>query len=92
MSARIDWTALCLLPRRVLAWPVRFYRYFLSPWVGNVCRFEPSCSRYALDALEAHGAAVGSYLAARRVLRCRPWCDGGHDPVPPNSTLTKSRS
>ena len=92
MSAGVDWSALSALPRRVLAWPVRFYRYFLSPWVGNVCRFEPSCSRYALEALEMHGAAVGSYLAARRVLRCRPWCDGGHDPVPLHPTLTKSRS
>ena len=83
-------------PRRVLAWPVRFYRYFLSPWLGNVCRFEPTCSRYALDALDQHGAAVGTYLAARRVLRCRPWCDGGHDPVPTATSktnpLTKSRS
>ena len=76
-------------PRRVLAWPVLFYRYFLSPWLGNVCRFEPTCSRYALDALDQHGAAAGTYLAARRVLRCRPWCDGGHDPVPPASSKTK---
>ena len=81
-----------LLPRRILAWPVRFYRYFLSPWIGSDCRFEPSCSRYALDALEIHGAGVGSYLAARRILRCHPWCEGGQDPVPPDRTLTKSLS
>jgi uncharacterized protein len=84
--------ALYLLPRRMLAWPVRFYRYFLSPWIGSDCRFEPSCSRYALEALEIHGAGVGSYLAARRILRCHPWCEGGHDPVPPDRKLTKSHS
>jgi uncharacterized protein len=71
-----------LWPRRLLAAPVHAYRFFLSPWLGSACRFEPTCSRYALDALDAHGAAHGSYLAARRVLRCHPWCDGGLDPVP----------
>ena len=79
-----------LWPRRVLAWPVRVYRYFLSPWLGSACRFEPSCSRYALDALDQHGAARGSYLAARRVLRCHPWCDGGLDPVPPPPAAASS--
>jgi putative membrane protein insertion efficiency factor len=71
-----------LWPRRALALPVRAYRFFLSPWLGSACRFEPSCSRYALDALDQHGAAIGSYLAAKRLLRCHPWCDGGLDPVP----------
>jgi putative membrane protein insertion efficiency factor len=71
-----------LWPRRILALPVRAYRFFLSPWLGSACRFEPTCSRYTLEALDRHGAAVGSYLAARRVLHCHPWCDGGHDPVP----------
>ena len=75
-------SAMSTWPRRVLAWPIRAYRYFLSPWLGSACRFEPTCSRYALDALERHGATAGSYLAARRVLRCHPWCDGGFDPVP----------
>jgi len=69
-------------PRHLLAWPVRAYRFFLSPWLGSSCRFEPTCSRYALDALDRHGAVGGSYLAARRLLRCHPWCDGGLDPVP----------
>ncbi len=72
-----------LWPRRLLAAPVRIYRFFLSPWLGSACRFEPTCSRYALDALDQHGAAAGTYLAVRRVLRCHPWCDGGVDPVPP---------
>lgn len=61
---------------------VRGYRYFLSPWLGSSCRFEPSCSRYALQALEQHGALAGSYLTASRLLRCHPWCAGGCDPVP----------
>jgi putative membrane protein insertion efficiency factor len=69
-------------PRRALALPVRAYRYFLSPWLGSACRFEPTCSLYALQALDRHGATAGAYLAARRVLRCHPWCDGGLDPVP----------
>jgi putative membrane protein insertion efficiency factor len=61
---------------------VRGYRFFFSPWVGSACRFEPTCSQYALQALQQHGAGAGSYLAARRLLRCHPWCDGGFDPVP----------
>jgi len=75
-------TWLEMAPRRVLAWPIRAYRYLLSPWLGSACRFEPTCSRYALGALDRHGALAGSWLAARRVLRCHPWCDGGVDPVP----------
>ena len=70
------------LPQRTLVMLVRGYRLLLSPWIGSQCRFEPTCSAYALTALESHGAATGSYLAARRVLRCHPWCAGGHDPVP----------
>ncbi len=61
---------------------VRAYRFFLSPWLGVSCRFEPSCSAYALQALSQHGAAVGSYLIAARLIRCHPFCAGGHDPVP----------
>ncbi len=76
-------TTLRRWPRMALAAPIRAYRFFLSPWLGSACRFEPTCSRYALDALDQRGAGVGSYLAARRVLRCHPWCDGGFDPVPP---------
>ncbi|MDF3823463.1 membrane protein insertion efficiency factor YidD, partial [Leptospira sp. 96542] len=70
------------LPARVLIALVRGYRYFLSPWLGSACRFEPTCSRYALEALETHGALAGSVLTVGRLLRCHPWCDGGHDPVP----------
>jgi putative membrane protein insertion efficiency factor len=67
---------------RLLLGAVRFYRLLLSPWLGSACRFEPTCSVYAIGALETHGAAAGSYLAVKRVLRCHPWCPGGHDPVP----------
>ena len=78
-------------PRLGLIGLVRGYRFLLKAWLGNVCRFEPSCSAYALDALQQHGAAAGSYLTARRILRCHPWCDGGCDPVPakPPSLFTR---
>jgi uncharacterized protein len=61
---------------------VRGYKLLLSPWLGSACRFEPTCSSYAIDALQQHGAGMGSYLTLRRLARCHPWCDGGHDPVP----------
>lgn len=61
---------------------VKAYRLLLSPWLGSACRFEPSCSIYAIGAIERHGAAVGSYLTLKRLGRCHPWCDGGLDPVP----------
>ena len=70
---------------------VRGYRYFLSPWLGSSCRFEPTCSAYALQALDAHGAAMGSYLIASRLLRCNPGCTGGHDPVPTEKPRLFSR-
>ena len=71
-----------LQPRRVLVGLVRGYRLLLSPWLGNACRFEPTCSVYAIGALERHGAAAGTALALGRIVRCHPWCAGGHDPVP----------
>ncbi|WP_374495992.1 membrane protein insertion efficiency factor YidD [Zoogloea sp.] len=61
---------------------VRGYRYAISPMLGRNCRFVPSCSEYALEALERHGALRGSWLAARRVCRCHPFSGGGYDPVP----------
>ncbi|MCU0762315.1 MAG: membrane protein insertion efficiency factor YidD [Hydrogenophaga sp.] len=70
------------LPRRLLVGLVKGYRLLLSPWLGSQCRFEPTCSLYALGALERHGALWGSYLAVRRLGRCHPWCEGGCDPVP----------
>jgi len=68
--------------RALLMGLVRGYRLLLSPWLGSSCRFEPTCSAYSLQALEQHGAAAGSYLTVRRLARCHPWCEGGHDPVP----------
>lgn len=71
--------------RRILIGLVKGYRLLLSPWLGQSCRFEPTCSVYAIGALEQHGAAKGSYLTLRRIARCQPWCEGGHDPVPPKT-------
>jgi putative membrane protein insertion efficiency factor len=61
---------------------VRLYQWTLRPLIGANCRFHPSCSEYAVDALHMHGAVRGAALAARRVLRCNPWNEGGYDPVP----------
>ncbi len=61
---------------------VRFYRRFLSPLLPAACRFEPTCSQYALDAIEMHGALKGGWLTLRRLLRCQPFSRGGFDPVP----------
>jgi uncharacterized protein len=68
--------------KRVLLALIRAYRFLVSPWVGNQCRFWPTCSEYAAEAIGRHGAMRGSWLAARRVLRCNPWHAGGLDPVP----------
>ncbi len=66
----------------LLALPVRAYRLVLSPLVGMHCRFQPTCSAYALEALERHGALRGGWLTLRRVGRCHPWGSSGFDPVP----------
>ncbi len=70
----------------LLAWPllllVKLYRYTISPWLGNNCRYDPSCSAYALEALRRHGAFRGTWLAAKRIGRCHPWGGSGFDPVP----------
>ena len=68
--------------RRLLIAIVRAYQYLLSPWWGSQCRFTPTCSHYAIEALERHGVLGGSWLATRRILRCHPWSAGGYDPVP----------
>ena len=67
---------------RLLSLLIRSYRYALSPLFGMHCRFHPSCSAYALEALERHGAARGGWLVLARLARCHPWHPGGHDPVP----------
>jgi putative membrane protein insertion efficiency factor len=68
--------------RQLLIGVVKAYRLLLSPWLGASCRFEPTCSVYAIQSLQRHGAAAGSYLLAARLLRCNPLCAGGCDPVP----------
>jgi putative membrane protein insertion efficiency factor len=68
--------------RYVLIGLLKVYRLVVSPLYGNVCRYYPSCSAYALRAVEVHGAFRGSWLAGRRLLRCHPWTPGGYDPVP----------
>jgi uncharacterized protein len=68
--------------KRPLMAAVSFYRKALSPLKPPVCRFEPTCSAYALEALERYGAARGSWLTLKRLLRCHPFCAGGYDPVP----------
>jgi putative membrane protein insertion efficiency factor len=67
---------------RALAAPIRLYQRFISPLLGDRCRFYPSCSTYMLQALERHGALRGLYLGTRRLLRCHPWNAGGFDEVP----------
>ena len=67
---------------QVVALPVRAYRLVLSPWVGQSCRFHPTCSAYALEALERHGALRGGWLTLRRIARCHPFGGSGIDNVP----------
>ena len=71
--------------KQLLVGAVKGYRLLLSPWLGASCRFTSSCSVYAIEALEVHGAGRGSYLTLKRLARCQPWCQGGHDPVPPRA-------
>ena len=72
--------------RDMLAWPliqiVRLYRFAISPWLGANCRFDPTCSSYAIEALEVHGILKGTWLAVKRIGRCHPWGGAGYDPVP----------
>jgi putative membrane protein insertion efficiency factor len=80
------------LPRLVLIALVRAYRLLLSPWVGQSCRFTPTCSAYAMQALQRHGAVVGVGLAGWRILRCNPWCHGGCDEVPDNMPWNRPKA
>jgi putative membrane protein insertion efficiency factor len=70
-------------PRHLVRGLIRLYQLFLSPILGNNCRFQPTCSHYGMEALERHGLFRGGWLTMRRILRCHPWGGMGYDPVPP---------
>ena len=84
--------ALWHVPRVALIGLVRAYRLLLSPWVGQSCRFTPTCSVYAITALQQHGAIIGAGLAGWRILRCNPLCQGGCDPVPDNMPWERDKT
>jgi len=67
---------------RMFTWIIQGYQVALSPYFGGQCRFTPSCSDYALMAIQKHGALKGSLFSGQRLFRCHPWCQGGYDPVP----------
>lgn len=73
-----------------LIWLLKGYRFLISPLYGQVCRYYPTCSAYALEAVTAHGALKGTWLAMRRLIRCHPWAAGGYDPVPKTHASPKS--
>ncbi|MCI9888380.1 membrane protein insertion efficiency factor YidD [Micrococcales bacterium 31B] len=75
------WATLRRAPERALVAFVRGYQLVVSPWFPPSCKYEPSCSHYAIDALRHHGAVKGVAVACWRLLRCNPWSDGGYDPV-----------
>jgi putative membrane protein insertion efficiency factor len=81
---RIRWALI-----RLLMVPVYLYKYLISPMTPASCRHIPSCSQYALKALEIHGPIIGIYLATRRILKCHPWGTHGYDPVPPKIKYNK---
>ncbi|GAB7089034.1 membrane protein insertion efficiency factor YidD [Marinifilum fragile] len=66
----------------IMILPIKFYQYFISPLTPSACRYTPTCSSYAIQALKKHGPFKGSYLAIKRILSCHPWGGHGHDPVP----------
>jgi len=68
--------------KQLLGALIRCYRFFISPILGPNCRFHPTCSAYALEAIDQHGALRGGWLGAQRICRCHPWNEGGYDPVP----------
>jgi uncharacterized protein len=69
---------------------IKAYQYALRPMLGQRCRFYPSCSEYTAEAIQLHGLGMGSYLGARRLIRCHPWCDGGVDPVPEKNSSSSN--
>jgi uncharacterized protein len=76
----------------ILLIPIYFYKFFISPLTHSSCRFVPTCSEYAVQAVKIHGPFKGFVLAVRRILRCHPWGSSGYDPVPPKITVTGEKS
>ena len=76
----------------VVIWLLKAYRVVISPLYGQVCRYHPSCSAYALEAVEQHGTFRGVWLGVRRLARCHPWAAGGSDPVPPRGAAGNATS
>nr|WP_246434796.1 membrane protein insertion efficiency factor YidD [Teredinibacter haidensis] len=74
------------MTKRLVLLPVYLYRYLISPLLGPRCRFEPTCSSYAIDAIQLHGISRGSWLSLKRLGKCHPWHPGGYDPVPGQSS------
>jgi len=70
----------------ILIIPVRIYQWIISPWLPKTCRYQPTCSQYAIEALREHGPITGLLLGTKRILSCHPWGGHGHDPVPPRGT------
>lgn len=68
--------------RKLIIGFIKLYQWCISPFIATSCRFDPSCSSYAIQAINKHGALKGTYLAVLRIGRCHPWNEGGHDPVP----------
>ena len=76
--------------KKILIFPVKLYKKYISPYLGDHCRYWPTCSEYMMQALEIHGAAKGLALGTLRLLRCNPWAKGGYDPVPPKGKWTNN--
>jgi len=75
--------------KKIAILPIKFYQYFISPLCPGVCRYQPTCSQYMIEAIKIHGVCKGIYLGVRRILRCHPWGGSGYDPVPPRQSKHK---
>ncbi len=74
--------------KKIFIAPIKFYKKFISPLLGNHCRYLPTCSEYMMQAIKIHGVVKGLILGIWRILRCNPWAKGGYDPVPPKGMWT----
>lgn len=80
------------IPAKAAIYLIRFYRHAISPMFPPACRYTPTCSQYAIEAISRHGLIRGGLLAAKRILRCHPWGGSGYDPVPEKTPHTKSKA